>query len=535
MVNVNVDLTAKVKDLPYSSLSSTVSTYGKPITTETVLRNNYAKIAKGSLIRIPFQWNNGNPCSSAGGGPKNISADDWVNAIKQMGASLQIVIGGTNDNNFSATDAANLVKKYHPDSIVMGNEFDNGGMSLSDYINKVFKPAAQAVRSADPNVKIAGAAWASYKSGEIKTFIDSCKGLFDIIDWHNYGTGQNAPGDDQLMGYTPTYESQVNSVRTMLTNAGQNNVVIQIGELNLAWQFNDGYKGGSETRFFTAYNTAWIASSIGHILIAGGRELVYSNQNGPLGFFVEPGNQDQGKPSGTPTPAGYGMEMFTGDSSQADKFPTFGNAIMKASSDNANAVEAYAGSGGNIVVINKSGGSQSAALTIKGASDGSKTTWSSDVGSPYSPPKQGSVNVSGGKATLNLQGYQVITLVTGTPSSGGGGGGGGTTPPPDTGGGSGGGSGGGGGTTPPTPTPDPSATGMPVVQFGTKGDDASAVQQLLRMNGYTSQGVNADFGYSSQDNVKDFQGKNGLKVTGVVENTTYRKLIGNAYNTYGPK
>ena len=91
-----------------------------------------------------------------------------MNAIKQMGAQLQIVLGGSNDNNFSASDAANLVKKYHPDSVVMGNEFDNGGMSLDSYINNVFKPAAQAVRQADPNVKIAGAAWASYKSNEIR-------------------------------------------------------------------------------------------------------------------------------------------------------------------------------------------------------------------------------------------------------------------------------------------------------------------------------------------------------------------------------
>ena len=130
------------------------------------------------------------------------------------------------------------------------------------------------------------------------------------------------------MGYTPTYESQVKTVRGMLSNAGQNNVRIQIGELNLAWQYNDGYKGGGETRFFTAYNTAWIASSIGHILIAGGRELVYSNQNGPLGFFVEPGNQDQGKPSGTPTPAGLRHRDVHRRLLQADHFPTFGDKIM---------------------------------------------------------------------------------------------------------------------------------------------------------------------------------------------------------------
>ena len=64
MVNANVDLTAKVVDLPPYPLSSTVSTYGKPITTDTALRTNYTKIAKGSLIRIPLQWNNGSPCTS---------------------------------------------------------------------------------------------------------------------------------------------------------------------------------------------------------------------------------------------------------------------------------------------------------------------------------------------------------------------------------------------------------------------------------------------------------------------------------------
>ena len=43
-----------------------MSTYGRPITTDNALRTNYTKIAKGSLIRIPLQWNNGNPCSLGG-------------------------------------------------------------------------------------------------------------------------------------------------------------------------------------------------------------------------------------------------------------------------------------------------------------------------------------------------------------------------------------------------------------------------------------------------------------------------------------
>jgi hypothetical protein len=407
--NATADLTTKVVDLPSGAESTTISTYGSPVTTDAVARALYGRIVAGQIVRIPLQWNGGTPVSSAGGASHAILGDDWVKAITSMGGRVMIVLGGTTDNNFSASDAAAMVMRYHPYAIVLGNEPGNSGIDVATYTNNIYLPAARAVRAADANVLIAGPAWAWYDSSSLQFFIGHVGGLLDILDYHHYGTGTNAPGDATLMSQTPNWEGEVTQIHGWLAAAGMGRVQVQVGEYNLAWQFTDGrtdYLGG-DGRFYNAFNTAWSASVIGHILRAGGRSIAYSQQNGPLGVMVEPGNKDAGHPDGTPMPIYHGIGAFQGEGLHTG----FGDALMASSSTNSS-LEVYAGSSGNIVLVNKSAASTTAVLDVRGSSDGTKTVWVTQTANPFAAPVQTTTQLIGGRATLVLQPYQVATLVT---------------------------------------------------------------------------------------------------------------------------
>jgi hypothetical protein len=408
--NATADFTRTVADLPLGAISTTVSTYGSAITTDTLARNVYSGITNGEIIRIPLQWNNGNPISSAGGGPTNISGDAWVSAIKSIGAKLMIVIGGTNDNNFSPSDAANLVARYNPYAVVIGNEAGNSGTSIQSYTANEFLPAAKAIRAVNPNTLIAGPGWAWFDTSSLRYFVSQVKGYLDILDWHDYGCGNPpAPSDSALMTQSHEYQPDVAQARSWLNAAGMTNTQIEIGEYNLAWQFDDGATSlqGGDGRFYTDFNTAWSASVIGHALESGGRTLAYSEQNGPLGIMVEPGKFDDGQPDSTPMPIYHAIGAFQGEGLHRD----FGNAIMASSSTNP-LIDIFAGSSGNVVAVNEGTGTADVELQITGATDGTKTLWATNTGNPFAPPSSTTIQVVNGRASFNLQGYQVATLIT---------------------------------------------------------------------------------------------------------------------------
>ncbi len=137
--NVTVDFANPVQILAPDTFSATISTYafgGGSIVAAAKQRTALGALGLG-YYRVPLQWNNGNPISSAGGGPTNISADSWITNIKAFGGTPEIVLGGTTDNNFTPADAANMVRHFSGNlkvsRWVIGNEPSNGGMSIANY------------------------------------------------------------------------------------------------------------------------------------------------------------------------------------------------------------------------------------------------------------------------------------------------------------------------------------------------------------------------------------------------------------------
>jgi hypothetical protein len=406
-VNGSVDFGVKTHQLVVGSAATTVSTYGQPITTDATARAVYQRIAKDSIVRIALQWNGGRPISSATGGARDVTADAWIAAIEQMGAKVMIVVGGSKGNNFTVADAVNLVRRYHPYAVVVGNEAGGDGMSIEDYTSNLFIPTATAIRAADPNVLIAGPGWAWYDGTALRYFISHVGSLLDILDYHDYGTGTNSPDDASLMAITSRYEADVNQAKAWLAAANLPNVQVQVGEFNLAWQFTDGrsdYLGG-DGRFYSAFNTAWSASVIGHALSAGARVIAYSQQNGPLGLMIEPGNNDAGQLDGTPMPIYHAIAAFQGGGLHAG----MGDSLVGTTLVGTN-LECYAGITGTIVLINKTNTPQTVHLAIKGARDGVKTVWSTQPTRPMAYPQVGQSTQVGGQMNFTLAGYQVLTI-----------------------------------------------------------------------------------------------------------------------------
>lgn len=79
------------------------------------------------------------------------------------------------------------------------------------------------------------------------------------------------------------------------------------------------------------------------------------------------------------------------------------------------------------------------------------------------------------------------------------------------------------GTPAPAPNPTPSTPSLPVLRKGSRGEAVKTVQSLLNKKGYHLV-VDGIFGTKTEDDVKDFQRKNGLVVDGIVGAKTWAKL-----------
>src|SRR5262249_28479031 len=151
----------------------------------------------------------------------------------------------------------------------------------------------------------------------------------DIIDYHHYAMG-NPPAlsDADALARTKSWGDEVQSLYNSLAAKGLANKQVSVGEYNWAWQYADGIPGGDQ-RFFQPIITVWAASVIGHVLSTGGWAFQYSDQNGPLGLTIEPGNQDQGRPGNSPMPIYHGLGMWSGES----LFRGHGTDVLEASCD----------------------------------------------------------------------------------------------------------------------------------------------------------------------------------------------------------
>lgn len=440
--NVTVDFTSTVRSVAPYPLSSTISTYGQDggsIAVSASQRGRLGSLGLG-LYRVPLQWNGGSIISSAGGGPTGISGDAWVSNIRSFGGVPMIVVGGSSDNNFSPSDAANLVQHFNAnratrvDFWVIGNEPGNAGMSIQAYCD-LFNSTVDAMKAKDNTIKVIGPAWAYFDINALTTFLQCAGSRVDVIDYHHYAMGGTYLDNATALSQTGQWESEINQLRQSINQLVPNRasqIDIQVGEYNWSWQTADGYPGwNGDDRFYQAVATVWGASVAGHIMVAGGRGHQYADQNGALGLTFEK-NSDAahfGHQVTDPMPIFHGLRMLSGGS----MFRGFGNTVVAASTSLSN-TEVFASTNQkNIVLINKDpSATQNAAIQLNGVSGGTIDVWQTDQNAPFADPgKQASLTIVGGMVQLSLPPYSVSSLVVNEqghapPSSGA------STPPPSS-------------------------------------------------------------------------------------------------------
>jgi hypothetical protein len=393
-----------------AAVGSCISTYGANIATSNAQRASLKQLGL-KRYRVPIRWNNGNPVSSAGGGPQNISADGYIQALAAIGASAILVVGGdTGDNDFTPDEAAKLVAHYSPMGVkiyYLGNEPNNKGISITTYAN-LFNQAADQMKAVDPGILVGGPTWSYFDMSTLGTFVDLSGGRADIIDYHHYGMG-NPPAlmNDAALAQTKSWGDEVQWIHQMLAQKGFNDKPVSVGEYNWAWQYMDGMPGGDQ-RFYQPIITVWAASVIGHVLSSGGAAYQYSDQNGPLGLTIEAGSQDMGKPGSSPMPIYHGLGMWSGESA----FRGYGTSLLEVTCDDP-AVEIYATTGPNVLLINKSNADKGVVLGWSAGAVGSAAVWQTNAKDPYAPPSMVAMGHTDPSAHLyvGLPAMSVATVV----------------------------------------------------------------------------------------------------------------------------
>lgn len=420
--NVTVNFNQQVMTLAQKPFSGTISTYGSD--GGSIARSSKQRTQLGNLglgfYRIPLQWNGGNIISSAGGGPRDVSGDAWVNAVTSFGGVPMIVLGGSEDNNFSPSDAAGMVQHFNGTNgpkvtyWVVGNEPGNGGMSIATYCT-LFNNTVDAMKAVDSSIKVAGPAWAFFDSNNIRSFLQCAGNKVDIIDYHHYGMGTTYLSNEEALSQTAVYKSEVEQTRALIQQyvpARANQIDIQVGEFNWSWRTGNGYQGyNGDDRFYQPAATVWTASVAGNIMVAGARGHQYSDQNGALGITFEK-NADAshfGRTLNDPMPGFWGMQMFSG----GNLFRGFGTSAVQTSTSLQN-VDVFASNNPkNIVLINKSPtNAQAATVALNGAASTSASIWQTNKDLPFNAPANIATSaVSGGTVQVSLPPYSVTTIV----------------------------------------------------------------------------------------------------------------------------
>jgi hypothetical protein len=416
VVDFSTPLSPSLAPSPFSSSISTYGQNGGSIVASATQRANLSSLGLG-LYRVPLQWNGGNIISGAAYGPTNVSGDQWINAIKSLGAQPMIVVAGSSNNNFTPDDAAALVQHFNPANNVaywvIGNEPDNDHLSMSAYCT-LFNATVDKMKAVDPTIKVAGPAWSHYDQNDLQAFLNCAGSKVDVIDYHHYAMGGSYLDNATALAQTVNWENEITQIRQMINAtvpARAAAIEIQVGEYNWSWRTGDGYPGwNGDDRFYQGVVTVWSASVAGHIMRAGGRGHQYADQNGALGLTFEKQSDATyyGQQVDAPMPIYHGLRMFSG----GDLFRPFGSIAVSASTTLAN-VEVFASSNGqNAVMINKDpSATQTAVLQTTGSTASTVDVWQTDNNAPFQAPQlKASLAVSGG-VSYALPPYSVTTFV----------------------------------------------------------------------------------------------------------------------------
>ncbi len=386
VVNSTVDFGQVAGRTTPTSLGVVSSTYGATPLSSAAQRDA-ERTLDARFVRIPVGYRKGRVTSSAGGSGGTLDVPALVSMYRSWGYRILAVIGGSSTAvDVHAGDPTKIMKALGFDGVdyTAPNEPGNQGLTMTDQIalaNLIVKEG----RALQPGFALWGPVWSYYDRSKIGTFASAMGPLLKGVDYHHYAMGSSSLSTAQAMSQTPQYGQEVRDLAADLAAKGLP-VAVNVDELNFSWRYQDGTSGGNN-RFFTAVNTVWMTSALGHILQAGGRGMPYATQNGPLGIMVQAGqlNPDN-RPASSPMPAFWGIANWTG----AGRWPHYRDTFYATTSSDPT-VETFAvnneAGGYNVVIVNKdTANAKSLSLALAVSGTGSFSAYRNDPGAPYAAP-----------------------------------------------------------------------------------------------------------------------------------------------------
>jgi hypothetical protein len=348
-------------------------------------------------------------CNS-GGCDHSVSADAWMNAIKATGATPMVEV----QHNLPPADAAAIVRHFNADTHnrvvywLIGNEpnLETGvtGTSYSADFNAQF----DAMKAADPTIKIGGGTTASYANGFLTQFLTGSGSRVDFVDFHFYGTDVS---QDQttLLARLPVISGYLTSARALINTmvpARAAQIGLQVGEWNISYR--------EDLIGYTGFAAMWDADVLGRILSGGAASRVWGTKTSSMSIIYNKVHSTETPPAGfvedTPMPLYEALSMYTG----AGLFPHFGTTMATASSA-ISGVDVFASqSPREIVLVNTGSSAVNAPVKVAGGGSLSAAVWQiHQTGSalPAAPARAGTLSTSNGQFTVNLPAQSVTTLI----------------------------------------------------------------------------------------------------------------------------
>ncbi len=412
---ITVDYTSVLRTLDPLAIGMDISGYQTPsVFANDTVEQQKLKALGVTYLRMDFHYATpGDPTSQiicgGNGCMTSIPGDQWINAIKAIGAVPVVIVPET-----SVTDAANLVKHFNKDTNnpvsywIIGNEPDNNGISAQTYSTN-FNQEYDAMKAVDPTIKVGGGTTAWYDQSFLQTFLQQSGSRVDFVDFHGYPQQGTTPGNPSvLFQQAKGYGNDVGSLRALIqatvpSRAAQ--IGIEVGEWELNW--------GGTAQDYLNFHAVWAADVLGNILQAGGKSMFYADKGNAIFMNSHTLTDSLGRtytvsPDDT-NPAYHGIGMFTGEG----LFQGFGNTMVNATTTLPN-VDVFASDNPkDIVVINKDPTlPQNATFSFNGLTTGTVTVWRKDESvSPQNPPVNlGSVAVQNSSFTYQLLPYSVTTF-----------------------------------------------------------------------------------------------------------------------------
>jgi hypothetical protein len=413
--NIIIDYSSPIRKIDPIAIGMDVSGYGYPnVFANDQLEQQKLKTLGIKYMRMDLKYSTpGDPTSkivcSANGCDTQWTGDQWVQAIKAIGAQPLIIVP------YSAVDAANMVKYFNKDTNnyvqywIVGNEPDGAGMSAATYSTN-FNQDYDAMKAIDPTIIIGGGTTAGYNAPFLQAFLRQSGSRVDFVDFHGYAQEGNVPGDyTTLFQIAAGYANNIHNLRSLIQQiipARASQIGIEVGEWELNW--------GGTAQNNTNFHAVWAASVLGHILSSGGWSLFYADKGNaiygsqhtltdPYGHVVKINVDDT-------NPSYHGIGMYTGE----ELFRGFGNTIVSASTTLPN-VEVFASDNPkNIVVINKDqSATQTATFSLNRVASGTIDVWRKDesVLFPNPPIKLATIPLENGTFTYQLTPFSVTAFV----------------------------------------------------------------------------------------------------------------------------